>query len=169
MNPSYPEAHQRKTAGSSLQISGKALTAICSELKRLLADIFALYIKTKSFHWHMTGPHFHDYHRLLDGEAGQLLAMTDPLAERSRKLGGDAVHSIGDIARNQRVTDCDQKGQPPRAMLAEILDDNRVLADNLRTAHIVCEQFGDVATASLIENWIDETDHRIWILRETVS
>jgi starvation-inducible DNA-binding protein len=94
-------------------------------------------------------------------EKRQLLAMTDPIAERSRKLGGDAVRSIGDIARHQRVTDCDQKGQTPRAMLAEILDDNRMLADNLRTAHIVCEQFGDVATASLIENWIDETDHHI--------
>jgi starvation-inducible DNA-binding protein len=169
VNPSHPEAPQRKTVGSSLQIRGKALTAICSELKRLLADIFALYIKTKYFCWHMTGPHFHDYHRLLDGEAGQLLAMTDPIAERSRILGGDVLYSVGDIVRHQRVTDCDQKGQPPRAMFAELLEDNRMLADNLRTAHIVCEQFGDVPTASLIENWIDETDHRIWILRETVS
>ena len=169
MNASHPDLPQRSAVGSSRQISGKTLTAICSELKRLLADTFALYIKTKNFHWHMTGPHFHDYHRLLDEEANQLLEMTDPIAERSRKLGRDALYSIGDIARHQRVKDSDQKGQSPRAMLAELLEDNRLLADNLRTAHIVCEQFGDVATASLLENWIDETDLRIWTLRETVS
>lgn len=169
MNQSHPASPQSKPVGSSLQIRGKALTAICSELKRLLADIFALYIKTKHFYWHMTGPHFHDYHRLLEIEADQLLAMTDPIAERSRKLGGDALYSIGDITRHQRVRDCDKKGQASRAMFAELLEDNRMLADNLRTAHLVCEQFGDVATASLIENWIDETDHRIWTLRETMS
>ncbi len=169
MNPSYPETPQRTTVKGPLQISGKALAAICSELKRLLADVFAMYIKTKNFHWHMMGPHFRDYHLLLDEQAGQLFAMTDLIAERSRKLGGDALRSTGDIVRHQRVKDSDQERLTPEAMLSELLSDNRMLADNLRTAHIICDQFGDVATASLFENWIDETDRRTWFLRQIGS
>jgi hypothetical protein len=114
VNPSHPETPQRTTVEGPLQISGKALTAICSELKRLLADVFAMYIKTKNFHWHMMGPHFRDYHLLLNEQAGQLFAMTDPIAERSRKLGGDALRSIGDIALHQRVEIAIRKGWLPK-------------------------------------------------------
>jgi starvation-inducible DNA-binding protein len=128
-----------------------------------------MYIKTKNFHWHMMGSHFRDYYLLLDEQAGQLFAMTDPLAERSRKLGGAALRSIGDIALHQRVRDSDQEGLAPEAMLSELLADNRMLADNLRTANVICDQFGDVATASLFENWIDETDRRTWFLRQIGS
>ena len=169
MNPSHPETPQRTTDDGPLQISGKALVAICSELKRLLADVFAMYIKTKSFHWQMTGSHFRDYHLLLDEQAGQLFAMTDPIAERSRKLAGNALRSIGEIALHQRVRDSEQEGLPPEAMLSELLANNRMLAHNLRTAHVICDQFGDVATAGLIENWIDEADRRTWFLRQIKS
>jgi starvation-inducible DNA-binding protein len=169
VNSSHPETPRRTTDDGPLQISGKALAAICSELKRLLADVFAIYIKTKNFHWHMMGPHFRDYHLLLDEQAGQLLAMTDLVAERSRKLGGDTLRSIGDIARHQRVRDNDQEGLLPEAMLSELLADNRMLVHNLRTAHVICDQFGDVATAGLIENWIDEADRRTWFLRQIRS
>lgn len=169
MHPSHPETIGRRSVEHSLKIGGKALVAICSELKLLLADVFAIYIKTKNFHWHMAGPHFRDYHLLLDEHGDQLFAMTDPIAERSRKLGGDALRSIGDIARQQRIRDNDQVALTSEAMFEELLADNRMLADNLRTAHVICEQFGDVATASLIENWIDETDRRTWFLREIIG
>lgn len=141
-------------------------TEICSELKRLLADVFAIYIKTKNFHWHMSGPHFRDYHLLLDEQADQLFAMTDAIAERGRKLRGDTLRSIGEIARLQRIRDSEDKGLAPEAMLDELLLDNRTLADNLRATHVICERFVDVATASLIENWIDETERRTWFLRQ---
>jgi starvation-inducible DNA-binding protein len=166
VNPFNPETPKHTTVDGPLQISGKALAAICSELKRLHADVFAMHIKTKNYQWHMIGPHFRDYYLLLDEQAGQLFAMTGPIAERSRKLGGDALRSIGDIARHQRVRDSDQNGLTPEAMLAELLADNRMLADNLRTAHVICHQFGDVATAGLFENWIDETDRRTWFLKQ---
>ena len=117
----------------------------------------------------MTGPHFRDYHLLLDEHGDQLFAMTDPIAERSRKLAGDALRSIGDIARHKRIRDNDQEGLAPEAMLQELLVDNRMLADNLRTAHAICEQFGDVATSSLIENWIDESERRSWFLRQIIG
>jgi len=169
VNPSHPETSKHTTIDGSLQIGGKALAAICSELKRLQADVVAMYIKTKNYHWHMIGLHFRDYYLLLDEQAGQLLAMTHPIAERSRTLGGDALRSIGDIARHQRVRDSDQEGLTPEAMLAELLADNIMLADNLRTAHVISAQFGDVPTASLFENWIDETDRRTWFLRQIGS
>ena len=169
MNPSRPEAFRRAAAEGPLHVGGKALAAICSELKRLLADVFAMYVKTRNFHWHMIGSHFRDYHLLLDEQAGQLFAMIGPIAERSRKLGGDTLRSIGEIARRQRIQDSDQEGLTPQAMLSELLADNRMLADNLRTAHVICSQFGDVATASLLESWIDETDQRTWFLRQIGS
>jgi starvation-inducible DNA-binding protein len=128
-----------------------------------------MYIKTKNFHWHMMGPHLRDYRLLLDEQARQLFAMTDLVAERSRKLGGDALLSIGDIARYQRIRDSDQEGLTPEAMFTELLADNRMLADNLRTAHVICDQFGDFATASLFENWMDEADQRIWFLSQIGS
>jgi starvation-inducible DNA-binding protein len=169
MHPSQPDTPGREPVEHSQQIGSKALVAICSELKLLLADVFAIYVKTKNFHWHMTGPHFRDYHLLLDEHGDQLFAMTDPIAERSRKLAGDALRSIGDIARHQRIRDNDQEGLAPEAMLQELLVDNRMLADNLRTAHAICEQFGDVATSSLIENWIDESERRSWFLRQIIG
>ena len=138
--PSHPEIPQRITAEGHSQISGKALVAICSELKRLLADVFAMYIKTNNCHWHMTGSHFRDYHLLLNEQAGQRFAMTNPISERSRKMGGDALRSVGDIAPHQTVRDNGQEGLTPEATLSELLADNRMLSDNLRTAHVICDQ-----------------------------
>ena len=144
--------------GASKDISG-AMNAI-------LADVFALYLKTKNFHWHMSGPHFRDYHLLLDEQADQLYAMTDPIAERIRKLGGTTLRSIGHISRTQRVLDNDADYVQPLDMLAELRDDNRGLANSLREAHNVCDGHRDVASASLIEVWIDETERRTWFLFE---
>ena len=135
-------------------------------MNAILADVFALYLKTKNFHWHMSGPHFRDYHLLLDEQAGQLFAMTDPLAERVRKIGELTLHSIGQISREQRVLDNDADYVEPRDMLAELADDNKTLAARLREAHEVCEEHRDIATASLIEVWIDETERRTWFLFE---
>jgi starvation-inducible DNA-binding protein len=140
---------------------------VTGAMNAILADVFALYLKTKNFHWHMSGPHFRDYHLLLDEQADQLFAMTDPLAERVRKIGGITLHSIGDIARTQRVTDNDAEYVEPLDMLAELRDDNQQLAARLREAHGVCEEHRDVATGSLIEVWIDETERRTWFLFET--
>jgi starvation-inducible DNA-binding protein len=165
-HPRQPDAPKLKTTQPSLAVGNETVSAICSELKRLLADVFAIYIKTKNFHWHMNGANFLDYHRLLDEQAVQVFAMTDALAERARKLGGSTLHSIGDIARHKRVEDNDQEFISPNAMFEELLIDSRALAENLRTAHVICDQFGDIATASLIESWIDETERRIWFLAE---
>lgn len=166
MNHRQPDAHKRKSAEPPLAVSNETFAAICSELRRLLADVFAIYIKTKNFHWHMNGPDFRDYHRLLDEQATQVFGMTDAIAERARKLNGTTLHSIGDIARYKRVKDNDQELIPPQVMFEELLGDNKALADNLRTAHVICDQFGDIATASLIESWVDETERRIWFLAE---
>ena len=146
------------TAAATLDITGA--------LNALLADTFALYMKTKNFHWHMSGPHFRDYHLLLDEQADQLYAITDPIAERVRKLGGETVKSIGHIARLQRVLDNDAEYVEPSDMLAELRDDNKTLASRMREAHNVCEEHRDVATASLIEIWIDEAERRTWFLFE---
>jgi starvation-inducible DNA-binding protein len=135
----------------------------------LLADVFALYLKTKNFHWHMRGPHFRDYRLLLDEQADQLFAMTDEIAERTRKLGGATLKSIGDIARNQRIRDNDKEQIPAETMLTELLADNQYLAIWLRSTHTLCEEFHDVATASLIENLIDQTERRTWFLAETIE
>ncbi len=139
---------------------------ISAAMNGILADVFALYIKTKNFHWHMSGPHFRDYHLLLDEQADQLFAMTDAIAERVRKLGGTTLRSIGHIARTQRVLDNDAEYVEPEDMLAELREDSQTLAARLREAHGVCEDHNDVATASLIEVWIDETERRTWFLFE---
>jgi starvation-inducible DNA-binding protein len=139
---------------------------ISAAMNAILADVFALYLKTKNFHWHMSGPHFRDYHLLLDEHADQLFAMTDPIAERVRKIGGLTLRSIGQISRTQRVLDNDAEYVEPLDMLAELLDDNKTMASRLREAHNVCDEHRDVATASLIEVWIDETERRAWFLFE---
>src|SRR5229473_7783875 len=139
---------------------------ISNDLRRLLADVFALYLKTKNFHWHMSGPHFRDYHLLLDEQGEQLFAMTDPIAERIRKIGGLTIRSIGHISRLQRVLDNDAEYVEPLDMIAELAEDNETLAARLREAHNVCDEHRDVATASLIEVWIDETERRTWFLSE---
>ncbi len=139
---------------------------VSAAMNGILADVFALYLKTKNFHWHMSGPHFRDYHLLLDEQADQLFAMTDAIAERVRKLGGTTLRSIGQIARTQRVLDNDAEYVEPEDMLAELREDNQTMAARLREAHGVCEDHNDVATASLIEVWIDETERRTWFLFE---
>jgi starvation-inducible DNA-binding protein len=146
----------------------RATVEIGTELQVLLADVFALYLKTKNFHWHVGGPHFRDYHLMLDEQGDQLFAMTDEIAERARKIGARTIRSIGDIARSQRLTDNDEQQVTSRAMMRELLDDNRRLNEFLRSTHAVCEEHGDVATASLLENWIDETGRRAWFLSEIV-
>jgi starvation-inducible DNA-binding protein len=139
---------------------------IAGAMNGILADVFALYIKTKNFHWHLSGPHFRDYHLLLDEQADQIFAMSDPIAERIRKVGGGTIKSIGHIARLQRISDNDADYVEPEDMLAELRDDSKTLAARLREAHGVCEEHEDIATASLIEVWIDETERRTWFLFE---
>jgi starvation-inducible DNA-binding protein len=151
---------------SELRIDG--VLAIASALRQLLADVFGLYVKTKNFHWHMSGPHFRDYHLLLDEQAEQIFAMTDVIAERARKIGATTLHSIGDISRHQRLKDNDEEVVAPRDMLVELFGDNQQLTRDLRAAHELCEFYGDVATTSLIEVWIDETERRQWFLAESV-
>jgi starvation-inducible DNA-binding protein len=152
-----------------ITVTEAGVSAVSHELRRLLADVFALYLKTKNFHWHMRGPHFRDYHLLLDEQAEQIFAMTDVIAERARKLGATTLHSIGDIARYQRIQDNNETTVVPEAMLAELLSDNRLLTSNMRSAHELCASENDVATTSLIENWIDETERRTWFLTEIFS
>ena len=139
---------------------------IAGAMNAILADVFALYVKTKNFHWHMSGPHFRDYHLLLDEQADQLFAMTDAIAERVRKIGGSTLKSIGHIGRLQRVQDNDVEYVEPQDMLAEVREDNKELAARLREVHNVCDEHRDIATASLIEVWIDETERRTWFLYE---
>jgi len=145
----------------------QATKDIAGAMNAILADVFALYLKTKNFHWHMSGPHFRDYHLLLDEQSEQIFAMTDPIAERVRKIGGMTIRSIGHIARLQRVLDNDADYVEPLDMLAELREDNQSLVARLREAHNVCDEERDVATASLIEVWIDETERRVWFLFES--
>jgi starvation-inducible DNA-binding protein len=140
---------------------------ITGAMNAVLADVFALYMKTKNFHWHMSGPHFRDYHLLLDEQADQIYAMADPIAERIRKVGGTTLRSIGHISRLQRVLDNDADYVQPLDMLAELREDNKTLAARLREANGVCDEHHDIATASLIEVWIDETERRTWFLFES--
>jgi len=147
-------------------LTPSATKDIAGAMNAILADVFALYVKTKNFHWHMSGPHFRDYHLLLDEHSDQLFAMTDPIAERIRKVGGPTLKSIGHISRTQRVVDNDAEFVQPLDMLAELADDNKTLAARLREAHNVCDEHRDIATASLIEVWIDETERRTWFLFE---
>jgi starvation-inducible DNA-binding protein len=144
----------------------KAVQDISRALIPLLSDVFALYLKTKNFHWHMSGPHFRDYHLMLDDQGEQIFAMTDAIAERARKLGGATVRSIGQISRSQRIVDNDADYVEPLDMIAELRDDNALLTQTMREVHSLCDEAGDVATASLLENWIDETEKRTWFLFE---
>jgi starvation-inducible DNA-binding protein len=154
---------------NSVDLTHQGVHEISGVLRRLLADTFALYVKTKNFHWHMSGRHFRDYHLLLDEQAGQVFAMTDDIAERARKIGGTTLHSIGDIARHQRLKDNDKEKVPAGAMISELRDDNLQLARYVRAAHEVCGKFGDVASTSLLETWIDETERRTWFLSEILT
>ena len=147
-------------------LSKEATKNISAVMNAIMADIFALYLKTKNFHWHVSGPHFRDYHLMLDEQATQLFAMTDDIAERVRKIGGNTLRSIGQISKMQRVLDNDAEYVEPSDMLAELCQDNKALAAAFREAHGVCDKFHDIATASLIEVWIDETERRTWFLFE---
>jgi starvation-inducible DNA-binding protein len=144
----------------------KAVQDISRALIPLLSDVFALYLKTKNFHWHMSGPHFRDYHLMLDDQGEQIFAMTDAIAERARKLGGATVRSIGQISHFQRIVDNDADYVEPLDMIAELRNDNAHLTQAMREVHSLCDEAGDVATASLLENWIDETEKRTWFLFE---
>ena len=162
------ELRQRRDAprATPTDLTRSATKDIAGAMNAILADVFALYLKTKNFHWHMSGRHFRDYHLLLDEHSDQLYAMTDPIAERIRKLGGLTIKSIGQISRIQRVLDNDADYVDPEDMIAELGEDNQTLAARLREAHNVCEEHRDVATASLIEVWVDETERRTWFLSE---
>jgi starvation-inducible DNA-binding protein len=157
-----------ESLGTPTDLSLAAVAAISETLRQLLADVFALYLKTKNFHWHMSGAHFRDYHLLLDEQATEIFAMTDPIAERAREIGGTTLHSIGDIAKHQRLLDSNEQSAPPTAMLEELVADSRCLTKLMRGAHEVCDEFKDVATASLLEVWIAEAERRTWFLYETV-
>jgi starvation-inducible DNA-binding protein len=162
-------ANQPGRSARLTDLSPDATREVSAALRILLADVFALYMKTKNFHWHMSGAHFRDYHLLLDEQADQIFAMTDPIAERARKIGGLALHSIGEISRLQRVADSDAEMVAPLEMLAELHADNVNLAASMRRMHETCDAYDDVATASLLENWIDETERRAWFLREVIG
>ena len=153
---------QRTSLTTPTSLSDKAVQDISGALKLLLSDVFALYLKTKNFHWHMSGPHFRDYHLMLDDQSDQIFAMTDAIAERARKIGGATLRSIGKISRLQRIADNNAEYVRPLDMLAELRDDNATLTLNMREVHALCDEAGDVATASLLENWIDETEKRVW-------
>ena len=159
---------RRIALGTPTDLGADATRDISGALNLLLADMFALYLKTKNFHWHMSGPHFRDYHLLLDEQADQIFATTDTIAERVRKIGGATLRSISHIARLQRVLDNDAQYVTPLDMLSELRDDNEQLATRLRQAHGLCDEYGDVASASLIEIWIDEAERRVWFLFETI-
>jgi starvation-inducible DNA-binding protein len=168
---------KRQTKGAGTQpknqtpsdLGRDAVAKISEVLRKLLADVFTLYMKTKNFHWHVSGPHFRDYHLLLDEQAEQIFDMTDDIAERARKIGGTTLRSIGDISRQQRLADNDQTNVTAHEMLSELCDDNQKLTRFLRSAHEVCEKNNDVATTSLIENWIDQTERRTWFLSQATG
>jgi starvation-inducible DNA-binding protein len=164
----HVDLKSRRTAPLSTptNLASDATRDLSAALTTLLADFFALYVKTKNFHWHMSGPHFRDYHLLLDEQAEQIFAATDDIAERVRKIGGTTLRSVGQIARQQRVLDNDADYVTPLDMLAELRDDNLQLAAHMRETHGLCDEHGDVATASLLENWIDEAERRVWFLFE---
>ena len=167
MSPTSAEARRRSPLKTPSDLPTNAITDISAALTALLADVFALYVKTKNFHWHMSGPHFRDYHLLLDEQAEQIFDMTDEVAERARKIGGTTLRSIGQIARQQRIPDNDADYVTPEDMLSELREDNLHLISILREVHEVCDEHNDVATASLIENWIDQSERRVWFLFET--
>jgi starvation-inducible DNA-binding protein len=150
-------------------LSRDGVAEITAALRQLLADTFALYLKTKNFHWHMTGPHFRDYHLLLDEQGEQIFDMTDDIAERARKIGGTTLRSISDITRHQRLQDNNDERVAPKDMLVELSADNQALTRYFRAAHEICDKYNDVATASEIEVWIDQTERRTWFLSEVVQ
>jgi starvation-inducible DNA-binding protein len=164
MDPKHPRIASLETP---TDLKPNAVRDVAGALKILLADVFALYIKTKNFHWHMSGPHFRDYHLLLDEQADQIFATTDDIAERARKIGGATIRSIGEIDRTKRVLDNDAEFVTPMDMLAELRDDNKDLTARMRETHDLCNEHGDVATASLLENWIDQAERRTWFLFES--
>jgi len=166
MSPNDAKSRRAAALQTPSDLTATAREDVAAGLNRLLADVFALYLKTKNFHWHMSGPHFRDYHLLLDEQSDQIFAITDPLAERVRKLGGTTLRSIGHIAKLQRVLDNDAEFVTPHDMLAELRDDNQQLAARMRETHGVCDEAGDVASASLLEVWIDEAERRVWFLYE---
>jgi len=166
MTPRDAKTLQLAPLSTPTDMKPNAVRDIAGALNILLADVFALYMKTKNFHWHMSGPHFRDYHLLLDEHADQIFATTDDIAERVRKIGGTTLHSIGQVARLQRVLDNDAEYVTPKDMLAELRDDNKQLAAHLRETHDLCDEHRDVATASLLETWIDEAERRTWFLFE---
>ena len=163
---STPRTRSAPALATPTDLSADATREIAGALTKLLADAFALYLKTKNFHWHMSGPHFRDYHLLLDEHADQIFATTDPLAERARKIGGSTLRSIGQISREQRILDNDADYVTPLDMLAELRDDNKAMAAAMRETHELCEEHDDVATASILEVYIDETERRTWFLFE---
>lgn len=156
----------REQLATPTDLKGDATRDISAGINAMLADVFALYMKTKNFHWHMSGPHFRDYHLMLDEQSDQIFAMSDPLAERARKIGGNTLRSIGQIASQQRILDNDAEFVEPHSMLAELRDDNKQMVASLRELHGVCNEYNDVGTTSLLEVWIDETERRIWFLFE---
>ena len=160
------KARQSAALATPTDLGANATKDISGGLNILGADVVALWMKTKNFHWHVSGPHFRDYHLLLDDQSDQIYAMVDPIAERARKLGGNALRSIGQVKKLQRVLDNDADYVTPQDMLAELREDNKDLARNMRVLHEVCDEHNDVATASLLENWIDETEQRTWFLFE---
>jgi starvation-inducible DNA-binding protein len=164
---SAKEARTREHLGTPTDLKPQASRDISAALGGLLADVYALYIKTKNFHWHMSGPHFRDYHLLLDEQSDQIFAMSDPIAERARKLGGTTLRSIGDIARQKRIADNDADYVDPQDMLAELAEDNKHLVSIMREVHNTCDAHHDIATASLLEVWIDESERRTWFLFES--
>ena len=166
MNAKDAKAKRLAPLKTPNDLGANATKDISAALTALLADTFALYMKTKNFHWHISGPHFRDYHLMLDDQAAQIYAMTDAMAERARKLGGTTLRSIGHIARLQRLPDNDADYVTPEDMLAELRSDNMQLAESMRETHEVCDEHGDVATASLLEVWIDEAEGRSWFLFE---
>src|SRR5277367_5047417 len=157
---------KKKTLETPTDLSGEAVFEITRELRILLADVFALYLKTKNFHWHMSGPHFRDYHLLLDDQGTQIFAMTDDIAERARKIGGTTLRSISDVSKHQRLKDNNAEFVEPLDMLSELRADNLDLTRSMRATHELCDKYNDVATASLIEVWIDQTERRTWFLSE---
>jgi starvation-inducible DNA-binding protein len=163
------DAKARQTAPlqTPTDLKSNATRDISGALTTLLADVFALYVKTKNFHWHMSGSHFRDYHLMLDEQADQIFATTDDIAERARKIGGTTLRSIGHIGRLQRVLDNDADYVTPLDMLSELRDDNKQLAAHMRETHALCDEHDDIATASLLENWIDQAERRTWFLFET--
>jgi starvation-inducible DNA-binding protein len=169
MEKAQVQARKKEIPEMATDLRRDAVVEISAALRQLLADVFALYVKTKNFHWHMSGPHFRDYHLLLDEQSVQVFAMTDAIAERARKIGAKTLHSISDISSHQRLKDNNDDFVAPEEMLFELRADNLELTRNLRSTHELCERHNDVATASLIETWIDETERRTWFLAEVIG